>query len=183
MLLIRRSLNYTQFKCLNGIADPSCLLWQCNRHLHDASKLRNLFGLCIGQFYIDPWFFTLCGIKFYKFAGKDLELLNIKSFKSKQYSLQTKIFGFHGYLIVKILNIFCIIPYARMIMALIEQVIGFTGPYTVITIVLCNDLLEKNNLSQRICMCSCTSRFSSRFPPPIRWFILLFRILKRSKTY
>ena len=32
---------------------------------------------------------------FYKFAGKDLELLNIKSFKSKQYNLQTKGFGFH----------------------------------------------------------------------------------------
>ena len=33
---------------------------------------------------------------FYKFAGKDLELLNIKSFKSKQYNLQANGFGFHG---------------------------------------------------------------------------------------
>ena len=32
------------------------------------------------------------------------------------------------------------IPYAGMIMALPKQLIGFTGPYTVLTIVLCNDL-------------------------------------------
>ena len=32
---------------------------------------------------------------FYKFVGKDLELLNIKSFKSKQYNLQAKSFDFH----------------------------------------------------------------------------------------
>ena len=113
---------------------------------------------------------------------KDLELLNIKSFKSKQYSLQVKAFGFHECLIGEILNIFCIIPHARMIMALLEQLIGSTGPYTVITIVLCNNLLKKNNLSQKIRMCNCTSRFSLSFPSPIRWFILLFRVLRRSET-
>ena len=32
-----------------------------------------------------------------------------------------------------------------MIMVLLEQLIGSTIPYTVLTIVLCNDLLEKNN--------------------------------------
>ena len=32
-----------------------------------------------------------------------------------------------------------------MIMTFLEQVIGSIGPYTVITIILCNDLLEKNN--------------------------------------
>ena len=37
-----------------------------------------------------------------------------------------------------------------MIMALLEQLIGSTGPYTVLTIILCNDLLKKNNLSQKI---------------------------------
>ena len=94
---------------------------------------------------------------FYKFVGKDLGLLNIKSFKSKQYNLQAKGFGFHGCLIADILNIFCILPYARMIMALLEQLIGSTGPYTILTIALCNDLLEKN-LSRRTCMCRCTSR-------------------------
>ena len=31
---------------------------------------------------------------FYKFAGKDLGLLNIKGFKSKRYNLQAKGFGF-----------------------------------------------------------------------------------------
>ena len=125
--------------------------------------------------------FSLCGIKFYKFAGKDLRLLNIKSFKSEQYSLQAKIFGFHWCLITEILNIFCIILYARMIMALLEQLIGYTRPYMVLTIVLCNDLLEKNNLSRMICMYNCTSRFSSSFPSLIRWFILLFRVLKKSE--
>ena len=120
---------------------------------------------------------------FYKFTSKDLELLNIKSFKSKQYSLQAKIFDFHGCLIAEILNIFCIVSYARMIMALPKQLIGSTRPYTVLTIILCNDLLEKNNLSRNICMYSCTSRFSSSFPSPIRWFILLFRVLKRSETF
>ena len=94
---------------------------------------------------------------FYKFASKDLGLLNIKSLKSKQYNLQDKAFGFHEYLIAEILNIFCIVPYARMIMALLEQLIGSTRPYAIVTIVLCNDLLEKNNLSQMICMCHCTS--------------------------
>ena len=95
---------------------------------------------------------------FYKFAGKDFGLLNIKNLKSKQYNLQAKAFGFHGCLIVKILNIFYIIPYARMIMTLLEQLIKSTGPFTVLTIVLCNDLLEKNDLSQRICMCHCISQ-------------------------
>ena len=37
-----------------------------------------------------------------------------------------------------------------MIMALLEQLIGSTRPSTVLTIVLCNDLLEENNLSRRI---------------------------------
>ena len=120
---------------------------------------------------------------FYKFAGKDLGLFNIKSFKSKQYNLQAKIFGFHGCLIAEILNIFCIVPYARMILVLLEQLIGSTRPYTVLTIILCNDLLEKNNLSRRICMCSCTSRFSSSFSSPIRWFILLFKILRRGPRH
>ena len=108
--------------------------------------------LCRSMIFHFMWYF------FYKFADKDLGLLNIKSFKSKQYSLQAKTFGFHGYLIAEILNIFCIVPYARMIMALIEQLIGSTGPYTILTIVLCNDFLEKNNLSRRICICRCTSR-------------------------
>ena len=89
---------------------------------------------------------------------KDLGFLNIKSFKSKQYNLQAKGFGFHGSLIADILNIFCILPYARMIMALLEQLIGSTGPYTILTIALYNDLLEKNNLSRRTCMCRCISR-------------------------
>ena len=115
---------------------------------------------------------------FYKFTCKDLGLLNIKSFKSKQFNLQAKTFDFHGCFIGKILNIFYILPYARMIIAFLEQFIGSTRPYTVLTIILCNDLLEKNNLSRKIYMCSCTSRFSSSFPSPIRWFILLFRILK-----
>ena len=119
---------------------------------------------------------------FYKFVGKDLGLLNIKSFKFRQYSLQAKIFGFHRCLIAEILNIFCIIPYVRMIMALSEQLIGSTRPYMVLIIILCNDLLEKNNLSQRICMCSCTSRFSSSFVSLIRWFILFFSVLKRFET-
>ena len=97
-------------------------------------------------------------IIFYQFAGKDLGFLNIKSFKSKQYNLQAKIFGFHGCLIAEILNIFCIVPYARMIMALLEQLIGSTGPYTVLTIALCNNLLEKNHLSRKTYMCRCASR-------------------------
>ena len=85
---------------------------------------------------------------FYKFASKDLGLLNIKSFKSKQYSSHAKIFGFHECLIAEILNIFYIISYARMIMALLEQLIGSTKP--ILIIVFCNDLLEKNNLSRKI---------------------------------
>ena len=150
--------------------------------MHDASKLRNLFESYIWQFYVDPWFFTLCDINFfYKFAGKNLKLLNIKSSKYKQYSLQAKIFSFHGCLIADILNIFCIVPHTRMIMALPEQLIGSTGPYTILTIVLCNDLLEKNNLSLRIWMCRCTSRFSSSFSSPIKWFILLFKVLRKSE--
>ena len=35
-------------------------------------------------------------------------------------------------------------------MVLPEQLIGSTESYTVLTIVLCNDLLEENNLSRRI---------------------------------
>ena len=136
------------------------LLRQCNRHMHSASKFR------ICPVHAQDNFIWIHN--FYKFAGKDLELLNIKSFKSKQYSLQAKIFDFHGCLIAEILNIFCIVPYVKMIMALLEPLIGSTGPYTVITIVLCNDLLEKNNLSRRICMCNCTSRFSSSFLSLIR---------------
>ena len=95
---------------------------------------------------------------FFMFAGKNLELLNIKSFKSKQYNLQAKAFGFHSCLIAEILNIFCIIQYFRMIMVFLEQLIVSTRPYMILTIALCNDLLEKNNLSQRICMGHCTSQ-------------------------
>ena len=100
---------------------------------------------------------------FYKFAGKELKLLNIKSSKYKQYSLQAKIFGFHGYLIAEILNIFCIVLYVRIIMTLSEQLIGSIRPYMVLIIVLYNDLLEKNNLSQRICMCRYTYK-ANRHP-------------------
>ena len=127
-------------------------------HLHGVSKLRNLSDPYIRQFYVHPWFFTICGIIFfYKFTSKDLGLLNIKSIKSKQYNLQAKAFGFYGCLIAKILNIFYIVSYAKMIMALPEQLIGSTWPYTVLTIVFCNDLFEKNNLSRKICICHCTS--------------------------
>ena len=121
--------------------------------------------------------------KFTSLQAKDFGLLNIKSFKPMQYNLQAKAFGFHGCLIAEILNIFCILLYAKMIMAFLEQLIGSTGPYTILTIVVCNDLLEKNNLSQRICMCSYTFRFSSSIPSPIRWFILLFRVLRKSETF
>ena len=151
MLLIHRSLNYTQFKCLNGIGDSS---WS----FYDSAT-----GTCITYqnfafVRFMPRTILFGSMIFYKFAGKDLGLLNIKSFKSKQYNLQAKGFGFHGCLIADILNIFCILPYARMIMALPEQLIGSTGPYTILTIALCNELLEKNNLSRRTYMCRCTSR-------------------------
>ena len=131
--------------------------WQCNRHLHDASKL----CICLVHPYdnfIWIYDFSVCvAYNFYKFACKDLRLLNIKSFKSKQYSLQTKAFGFHGCLIVVILNIFCIISYIRMIMVFLEQLIGSIGTYKILTIALCNGLLEKNNLSWRICIFRYTS--------------------------
>ena len=69
-----------------------------------------------------------------------------------QCNLQAKAFGFHRCLIVEILNIFCIISYVGMIMVFLEQLIGSTRPYTVLTITLCNNLLEKNNLSQIACV-------------------------------
>ena len=150
------------------------LLWQCNKHMHCVFVLFMIRTILCGSMI----FHYMWHKKFDKFAGKDLRFLNIKSFKSKQYRLQAKIFGFHGRLIAEILNIFCIVLYARMIMALPKQLIGSTRLYTLLTIVLCNDLLEKNNLSRRICICNCTSRFSSSFSSPIRWFILLLRVLR-----
>ena len=125
-------------------------------------KIVQLYGSCLEQFYLDSWFFTLCGIWLNFFLKKKVcrqrpWAFNIKSSKSMQYNLQAKTFDFHGCLIANILNIFCIVPYAKMIMALLKQWIGSTGIYTILTIALCNDLLEKNNLTQRICMCRCTS--------------------------
>ena len=128
MLLIHRSLNYTQFKCLNGVGG---LFWSFM-----TVQQACIWRIKIVQFV---WFIhktILCESMifhymwhkfFYKFTGKDLGFLNIKSFKSKQYSLQVKAFGFHECLIGEILNIFCIIP---IIMAFLEQVIGSTRPYT-----------------------------------------------------
>ena len=119
MLLINRNLNYTQFNCLNGIGDP---FWSFMAVQHAP-----VWHIKILQFV---WFMhkiILCGsmifhfmwhnlfLFFYKFAGKDLGLLNIKSFKFKQYSLQIKTFGFHGCLIAKILNIFYIVSDARIV--------------------------------------------------------------------
>ena len=159
----------TYFKFFHGSATSTCMVHQNCAFVSFMYKTI----LCGSMIFHVMWHNF-----FYKFIDKDLGLLNIKSFEFKQYSLQAKIFGFHGCLIAKILNIFCIIPYVRMIMALLKQLIGSTGPY----MVLCNDLLEKKNLSQRICMCSCTFQFSSSFSSPIRWFILLFRVLRRFKT-
>ena len=169
MLLIYGSLNYTQFKCLNGVEDLSWSIivvqqaptWRikiyaiCPIHAQDNFMWIHDFSLYMAKF-------------FYKFASKNFGFLNIKSFKSKQYNLQANAFGFHGYLIVEILNIFCVILYARMIIAFLKQLIGSTRSYMVLAITLCNDLLEKNNLLRRICMFRCTSRFSSSFPSPIR---------------
>ena len=67
-----------------------------------------------------------------------------------QYNLQAKAFGFHGCLIAEIFNIYCIVPYARMIIALLELLIGSIEPYTVLTFALYNVKLEKNYLSQKI---------------------------------
>ena len=72
-----------------------------------------------------------------------------------QKNLQAKAFDFHGCLIADILNIFCIVPYARMIMVVLEQLIGSTGPYTILTFSLCNVKLKKNYFALRI-MCRCT---------------------------
>ena len=65
--------------------------------------------------------------------------------------LQAKAFGYHGYLITKILKIFYIILYAKMIMTLPELLIGFTKLYTTLTFAVYNVKLEKKNyLSRRI---------------------------------
>ena len=83
------------------------------------------------------------------FSGQGVTI-NVKSFKPMQYNLQAKAFGFHGCLTSKILNIFCIVPYARIIMAILEQLMGSIGPYTILSFALRNVKLEKNYLSQRI---------------------------------
>ena len=65
MLLIHRSLNYTQFKCLNGIGDSS---WS----FYDSAT-----GTCITHqnfafVRFMPRTILFGSMIFYKFAGKDL---------------------------------------------------------------------------------------------------------------
>ena len=67
-----------------------------------------------------------------------------------QYNLQVKAFGFHGCLIVEIFNIFCIVQYTIMIMALPELLMFSIGPYTILTLALRNVKLENIYLSRKI---------------------------------
>ena len=53
-------------------------------------------GTCISNQNFAFFRFMPRTILFESIADKDLGLLNIKSFKSKQYNLQAISFGFHG---------------------------------------------------------------------------------------
>ena len=79
-----------------------------------------------------------------------------------QYNLQSKAFGFHGCLIVEIFNIFYIV--CQNDYGLPKQLFGSTKPYMVLTFVLLNVKLEKNNLSRRIiCVIALENKQTSSF--------------------